>query len=59
MNRRPKNYPFFIGAQLHTFQNANVLRESSTDSEKILRQKLKAKKLYDLKLEDNIPLMNL
>lgn len=56
MTRRPKDYPFFIGAQAHTFQNANALRESSTDAEKILWQKLKAKKFFNLKFRRQHPI---
>lgn len=56
MTRRPKDYPFYIGAQAHTFKYANALRESSTDSEKILWQKLKAKKFYNLKFRRQHPI---
>lgn len=48
MIRKPKDYPFYIGTQAHTFKYANALRISSTDSEKILWQKLKAKKICKL-----------
>ncbi|MBA3971148.1 MAG: DUF559 domain-containing protein [Bacteroidetes bacterium] len=56
MIRRPKDYPFYIGAQAYIFKNAKVLRERSTDSEKILWQKLKAKKFYGLKFRRQHPI---
>ena len=56
MTRRPKDYPFYFGAQAHTFKYANELRESSTDAEKILWQKLKAKKFFNLKFRRQHPI---
>ena len=52
----PKDYPFFVGAKAHIFKNANSLRTTSTDSEKILWQKLKAKKFHGLKFRRQHPI---
>lgn len=56
MIRKPKDYPFYIGSDAHIFKNANALRERSTDSEKILWQKLKAKKFHNLKFRRQHPI---
>jgi very-short-patch-repair endonuclease len=56
MVRTSKDYPFYIGAQAHMFKNANTLRTNSTDSEKILWQKLKAKKFHNIKFRRQHPI---
>lgn len=40
-----KDYPFFFGANAHTFENARALRNNATVAEKKLWQYLKGKKL--------------
>ena len=54
--RTPKDYPFFIAANAQIFQNARALRVSSTDTEKILWQHLKAKKFFGLKFRRQHPI---
>jgi cyclase len=51
----PKDYPFFLGAKANIFKNAEALRIRSTDSEKILWQKLKAKKFHGFKFRRQHP----
>ena len=56
MIRRPKDYPFFIGAKAHIFKNAIALRSNNTDPEKILWQKLRAKRFCGLKFRRQHPI---
>jgi very-short-patch-repair endonuclease len=51
-----KDYPFFFSAKARIFENAKSLRNNSTDSEKILWQYLKAKKLCGIKFRRQHPL---
>ena len=47
--KTPKDYSFFYGAKAGIFKNARALKKNSTDSEKILWQQLRAKKLCGMK----------
>lgn len=46
---RPQDYPFFYEAKVSTFQNAAHLRRTSTETEKILWERLRNRKLENLK----------